>query len=72
MDAGERDDGLRRADRVVDLNEARRRLDAIMRHHARRGGWTYPDEMPSRTLVWCVEVDRLTAKAHRIEGEGRR
>ena len=55
--------GIARA--AVDLAESRHGLDVLMRHHAGRGGWTYPDRMLAGTLVWCVEVARLTAKAHR-------
>ncbi len=44
--------------------EARHGLDVIMVQHADRGGWTYPDRMLDVTLVWCVEVTRMTAKQH--------
>lgn len=50
---------------AVDRREGRHGLDTIMRLHAGRGGWTYADAMLDRTLVWCVEVARLTAKEHR-------
>ncbi|MEZ4388254.1 MAG: pyridoxamine 5'-phosphate oxidase family protein [Candidatus Krumholzibacteriia bacterium] len=45
-------------------DEARHGLDVIMHQHAGRDGWTYPDPMLARTLVWCVEVARLSAKQH--------
>jgi len=52
-----------------DRTEARHGLDVIMRHHAGRDGWTYPDKMLDHTLVWCVTVDRCTAKQHREKAE---
>jgi uncharacterized protein len=52
---------------AADPAESRRGLDILMRHHAGRDGWAYPDRMLDQTLVWCVEVARLTAKAHRVE-----
>jgi len=50
-----------------DRAEARHGLDVIMRRHSDRDGWTYPDKVLDHTLVWCVEVERLTAKEHRPE-----
>jgi nitroimidazol reductase NimA-like FMN-containing flavoprotein (pyridoxamine 5'-phosphate oxidase superfamily) len=55
---------------AVDAAEARHGLDVVMRHHAGRGGWSYPDAMLAQTLVWCVEVDRLTAKQHLAKDAG--
>jgi nitroimidazol reductase NimA-like FMN-containing flavoprotein (pyridoxamine 5'-phosphate oxidase superfamily) len=53
-----------RARVAIDADEARHGLDVLMRHHAGRDGWTYPDPMLAQTLVWCVEVDRCSAKQH--------
>jgi uncharacterized protein len=53
-----------------DRAEARHGLDVLMRHHAGRDGWTYSGGMLDRTLVWCVDVDRVTAKAHQVKGDG--
>ncbi len=47
-----------------DLVEARYGLDLIMRKHSDRGGWTYGPQALERTLVWCVEVEHITAKQH--------
>jgi hypothetical protein len=55
---------------AVDHAESRHGLDAIMRHHTGRDGWTYPDRILAQTLVWCVEVARLTAKAHPVKEYG--
>ena len=55
---------------AADRDEMRRGLDAVMRQHAGRDGWSYPEQMLDKTLVWCVEVDRMTAKAHRIKDTG--
>ncbi len=40
-----------------------------MRDHSGRGGWTYPDKMLDHTLVWCVDVDRISAKEHLNKAE---
>jgi nitroimidazol reductase NimA-like FMN-containing flavoprotein (pyridoxamine 5'-phosphate oxidase superfamily) len=52
-----------------DRREARHGLDVLMRHHGGSGGWTYPDRVLEQTLVWCVEVDRITAKQHHAKTE---
>jgi len=49
---------------AADADEARHGMDVLMRQHAGRDGWTYPDKMIEATLVWRVDVDRLTAKQH--------
>ena len=49
---------------ACDRAEARHGLDVLMRQHAGRDGWTYSDAILDHTLVWCVKVDRLTAKEH--------
>lgn len=54
--------GVARAAR--DEAEARHGLDVLMRQHAGRDGWSYPDAMLDITLVWTVTADRLTTKAH--------
>ncbi len=54
---------------ALDHDESRHGLDVIMRHHAGRDGWTYPDKMLDHTLVWCVTVDRWSAKQHREKAE---
>ncbi len=56
-----------RARPAADAEEARHGLDVVMRHHSGRDGWDYPPAMLARTLVWCVEIERLTAKAHRVK-----
>lgn len=58
------------ARQAADQVESRHGLEVLMRQHAGRDGWTYPDQMLRQTLVWCVEVSHLTAKAHRAEGTG--
>jgi len=52
-----------------DRDEARHGLDVLMRQHADRDGWTYSDAILDHTLVWCVEVDRITAKEHIAKGD---
>jgi len=47
-----------------DRAEACHGLDVLMRQHAGRDGWTYPDAVLDHTLVWCVAVDRISAKEH--------
>ena len=49
---------------AADRREARHGLDVLMRHAAGRGGWSFPDEKLDRTLVWCVEIERMTARLH--------
>jgi len=50
-------------------DESRHGLDVLMRHHAGRDGWSYPDKMLDHTLVWSVTVDRWTAKEHRAKDD---
>lgn len=52
---------------AADRDEARHGLDVLMAQHAGREGWTYPEAMLDVTLVWCVEVARMTAKQHRAK-----
>ncbi len=52
-----------------DHDEARHGLDVLMRQHGGGDGWTYPDKMLDHTLVWYVEVDRISAKEHRAKAE---
>ena len=52
-----------------DPAEARHGLDVLMRQHTGHDGWTYPDAILDHTLVWCVEVDRISAKEHLAKAE---
>jgi nitroimidazol reductase NimA-like FMN-containing flavoprotein (pyridoxamine 5'-phosphate oxidase superfamily) len=52
---------------ATDAGEQRHGLEVLMRAHSGRDGWSYPDRMLAETLVWCVEIERWSAKAHVVK-----
>ena len=49
---------------AVDVSEASRGLDVLMRRYSNRSDWTYGEQTLRQTLVWCVDVESITAKQH--------
>lgn len=44
--------------------EKKHALDVIMRHITGKCGWTYNEHMLEKTAVYCLKVNKLSAKMH--------